>query len=76
MLAPQADGRFQGTASQQADLADQLRRLFDAAAGANRLYLKHGDVLGLADDLNGAQRHWSVGQYTAALASLVDPDRL
>ena len=76
MEAPQTDGRFSGTPEQQHALAVQMRSLFDAAPGKSPLYLKHDDTLGLAGDLVHAQPRWSIGQYSASLASLIDPDRI
>ena len=32
--------------------------------------------MGLANDLDAAQPHWSIGQYSASLASLIDPEQM
>ena len=69
MAAPQADGRFTGTLAQERDLAHQMRRLFDGEPGNNPLRFKWRDVMGLANDLDSAQPHWSIGQYSASLSS-------
>ena len=76
MAAPQVDGRFAGTLAQQRDLAHQMRRMFDGEPGKHPLRFKHGDVMGLANDLDAAQPRWSIGQYSASLASLIDPEQL
>ena len=74
--APQHEGRFAGTAGQQAELAEQMRELFDDDPGPDTVMLKHSDTLGLAGDLSKAQPRWSIGQYSSALASLLDPESL
>ena len=76
MAAPQEDGRFTGTLAQQRDLAHQMRRMFDGEPGNSPLSFKWRDVMGLANDLDSAQPHWSIGQYSASLASLIDPEQL
>ena len=76
MAAPQSNGRYSGTLAEQRDLAHQMRRLFDGEPGGHPLRMKYRDVMGLANDLDAAQPHWSIGQYSASLASLIDPELL
>ena len=70
---PQTDGRFSGTPEQQKALAEKMRDLF-VSPGDNTMLLKHDDTLGLADDLENAASNWSIGQYSAALATLIKPE--
>ena len=69
---PQVGGRFVGTAKRQADLAEQMRELFDADPGPDVVMLKHSDTLGLADKLAKSQE-WDPGNYAEALATLLQP---
>ena len=68
--APQTGGRFSGLPAQQRKLAQQMRELF-IDPGDDTLMLLYDDVLGLADDLDRAEPHWSIGQFSSALASLM-----
>ena len=72
--APQSDGRFSGTPEEQQALAGQLKALLDDPGG-ELLYIDRPELLGLAADLEAAQANWSIGQYSSALASLIDFDR-
>ena len=72
---PQENGRFSGSPEETVLAADLVRDLF-RAPGAKPLYMKQEDANKLADYLqNEAQSRWSIGQYTSALASLVDSQR-
>ena len=78
-LAPQVDGRFDGSPMRQRVLADQMRALFDPRTGfapsdSEEIRLKRDDTLGLANDLQHAEPNWSIGQYSAALATLIEPE--
>ena len=70
--APQGNGRFTGTHTQQVQLAQQMRELFDGPAipPGDVLYFDRDEVVGLADSLEGTVPDWSIGQFSSALASL------
>ena len=73
---PQEEGRFSGTTQERDLVVDLIKDLF-RAPGPKPLYMKREDTDKLADFLqNEAQPRWSIGQYTSALASLVDSQRL
>ena len=69
--SPQVDGRFAGTPKHQQRLSQMIRELFDGVAGDDPLYIKFDDALGLAQNLELSGPNWSIGQYTASLASLL-----
>ena len=73
--APQKDGRFAGEPAEQEALARGIEQLFEDP-GDDTIRFKRDEVMGLAGDLQRAQPRWSIGQYTAALASLIDPESL
>ena len=77
--APATDGRFSGTLTQQEDLAEQMRDMFDddpspGPDAAPPVYLKRSDTLALASELEDSHANWSLGQYSQALATLMRPE--
>ena len=72
--APQTDGRFAGTETERDFIVGQIKSLFDDP-GEDPVYLKRGDTIALADDLRKTHAHWSIGQYSQALGTLLDPER-
>ena len=69
--APQDRGGFTGTTEQRDALVQQMRDLFDADPSDDPVYLKAGNVAGLADRLAAEPTGWSPGEYAKALDSLL-----
>ena len=67
----QEKGRFEGTLKEKAQLAQQMRDLFDSPSDEFFLYFEKDEVLGLADDLEKSHLNFSIGQYLSALGTLI-----
>ena len=69
-----AADRFAGTPQLQQALAGRMRGMFYAVPKADDEWVTfdRAGVLGLADDLENEGPRWSPGQYSAALASLIE----
>lgn len=70
--APQENGRFAGTYEQQQQLVAQMRDLPAGDPGDDSVRIDGEELSGLASDLADASPNWSIGQFSAALASLTE----